>query len=81
MALVRSWSIDFQFDGTVFRPGVMAVRKGSGLETVFRLRHLPENSRIMMRVTDVLGHVVYRDLTKQIRQATGMPEKKEQMDV
>ena len=81
LALVRSWSIDFQFDGTVFRPGVMAVRKGSGLETVFRLRHLPENSRIMMRVTDVLGHVVYRDLTKQIRQATGMPVKKEQMDV
>ena len=81
LALVRSWSIDFQFDGTVFRPGVMAVRKGSGLETVFRLRHLPENSRIMMRVTDVLVHVVYRDLTKQIRQATGMPVKKEQMDV
>ena len=35
----------------------------------------------MMRVTDVLGRVVYRDLTKQIRQATGMPVKKEQMDV
>lgn len=71
LALVHSWAIDFQFDGTVFRPGVMAVRKSGGLETLFRLRDLPDDSRIMMRVSDVLGHVVYRDLTKQIRQAAG----------
>lgn len=59
LELVGSWSVDYDFDGTVFRPDEIFIRRGDVLEIQTERIDDGTIGTILVRVVDVMGNVCY----------------------
>jgi DNA modification methylase len=61
LRLVDYWSVDFRYDGKLFRPQICLCRDNSGIAD--RCEHLLHgNPRVAVRVVDIFGNERFREL-------------------
>ncbi len=60
-ALIYAWSLDDRFDGEVFRPRMVQVRRNGDLPLTGSLV-VPRSGALLLKVVDILGRTVYKRL-------------------
>jgi hypothetical protein len=66
LSFVDYWSVDFRYDGVVFRPQISLCRDNNGIETSCESLRSGE-SRVAVRVVDIFGNAGFRELETEAR--------------